>query len=290
MVDNPALLKRANKKVVTNALVLSLIDVATVYGDFDWIQRYWNTYHCQNELTSHDGKVYGNYCKNRWCTTCCGIRKADFINRYFLIINDWPEPHLLTLTTKTVRAKELNVRISLMIQNFSRIKNRCNKRHRRGGMKLVGIRSLECNYNAAKGWYNSYYHLIVPSRPMALCIKQEWKKEWNKNEFMVGEKGQDIRLVGKTEKDLIEVIKYGAKILTDPDPVNKRKRKKGDLKGLKIYANALHNIYKAFDKHKLFVNFGFNLGENSEITNIAKDVQEFENWKYNARKWTGLTL
>lgn len=283
--DNPALLKRANKKVVTNALVFALIDVAKANGDFGWIQRYWNTYHCQNELTSHDGKVYGNYCKNRWCTTCSGIRKADFIKRYYSIINSWEAPHLLTITTKTVKARELPVRINLMIKNFSRIMDRCNKRHSRGGgMKLKGIKSLECNYNAVKRWYNPHYHLIVPSRAMGLYIKQEWKKEWNKNEFIVGEKGQDIRPVGNTEKDLVEVIKYGAKILTDPDPDNKRKRKKGDLKGLKIYAKALHNIYKAFDRRKLFVNFGFNLDEENGVLPIINEVQEFESWKYNAKE------
>jgi hypothetical protein len=283
--ENPALLKRANKKVITNALVLALIDVARANGDFGWVQRYWNTYHCQNELTSYEGNVYGNYCKNRWCTTCCGIRKADFINRYFSIINDWPEPHLLTLTTKSVRTNELSTRISVMIKNFSKIKDRCNKRHQRGsGMKLIGIKSLECNYNATKGWYNPHFHLIVPTRVMGLYIKQEWKKEWNKNAFMVGEKGQDLRPVGNTEQDLVEVIKYGAKILTDPDPSNKRKRKKGDLKGFKIYANALHNIYKAFDKRKLFVSFGFNLDEASRVPSSILEVQEFENWKYNPKE------
>ncbi len=38
------------------------------------------------------------------------------------------------------------------------------------------------------------------------------------------------------------------------------------------------------DKHQLVVCFGFKLGENDKIPCIVKEVQEFENWKYNAKE------
>jgi len=281
MNNNPAILKRANKKAITNALVLAMIDIANENGESELAKRYWNTYYCQTKLTSVDGRYYCNWCKNRWCATCCGIRKTYIIKRYYPVVSKWEEPHLLTLTLKSVKGHQLKVRINEMIKVFNRIKDRCNKRYNRGnGMKIMGIKSLECNFNATKKWYNPHYHLIVPSRVIGLYIKQEWKKEWNKKGFNAGEKGQDLRVVKNTEKDLVEVIKYGAKILSDPDPSHKRKRAKGDMTGLNIYANALHTIYKAFDRHQLFSSFGFKLPENEKVKSSERVVTDFENWIY----------
>lgn len=282
--NNPALLKRANKKAITNSLVIAMVEVAKANSDTHMIKRYWNTYHCQTKLISKDGRYHTEWCKNRWCSTCCGIRKAMMIKRYYPIISQWEEPHLVTITLASVKAKDLNARINQMIKAFQNIMGRCNTRHSRGkGMKIKGIKSLECNFNATKRTYNPHYHLIVPSRVIGLYIKQEWKKELNKKEFNVGEKGQHIRKVENTEKDLVEVIKYGAKILSDPDPSHKRKRTRGDLSGLHIYAHALHNIYKAFDKHHLFGRFGFKLPEGSMPEIHVQQVDEFDKWEYNSK-------
>jgi len=76
MLNNPSILKRANKKVITNALVLGMIDIAKAKGQNNWEQRYWNTYHCQEFLKSYENRYYSDYCKNRWCATCCGIQRA----------------------------------------------------------------------------------------------------------------------------------------------------------------------------------------------------------------------
>ena len=275
------LLKRANKKAIGNSLALALVDVAKLGGDTYMTKRYWNTYHCQAKLTSADGRYHSKWCKNRWCPTCCGIRKAILINKYYPIISKWEEPHLVTITLKSVKAKHLKARINQMISAFRRIKDRCNKRHLRGtGMKIKGIKSLECNFNASKRTYNPHYHLIVPNRVIGLYIMQEWKKELNKNEFNVGSKGQHIRAVEKTEKDLVEVIKYGAKILCDPDPEQKRKRSRGDMTGLQIYAGALHTIYKAFDKHHLFTKFGFQLPREEKKVSSVREIYDFANWQY----------
>ena len=231
--NNPAILKRANKKVISNAVVLNMIDIAKSKGDKDMIQPYWNTYHCQNKLISYEGRYYTDYCKNRWCATCCGIRKAHILNQYYPIICKWSEPHLLTLTLTTVKAEQLDNRIKEVIKTFSVIIDRCRKRNERGkGMKILCVKSLECNFNATRRTYNPHYHIITPNRVTALYLKQEWKKQCNKTTFNAGEKGQNIRKVKNVERDLVEVIKYGAKILSDPDPIHKRKRKKGDMKGL----------------------------------------------------------
>ncbi|WP_299600266.1 protein rep [uncultured Aquimarina sp.] len=285
--NNPSLLKRANKKVITNALVMALVDVAKECDDKDWIKKYWNTYHCQNKFISYKDKVYTDLCKNRWCSTCNGIRKAELLNKYYSELIKWEEPHLLTLTLRTVKANQLAPRIDEMVRAFTRIKDRCNKRNRRGkGMKIKGIKSLECNFNATSRWYNPHYHIITPNRQTALYIKQEWKKEWNKNgEYNAAEKGQDVSKIRNVEKGLIEVIKYGAKMLSDPDPNKKRRRTRGDLNGLSIYAKGLHVIYKAFEHRQLFKSFGFKL-KDMEIENstTAQSVGDYELWKYRIDK------
>ena len=64
-ITNAEFLSRKSKgKLVTSTVILSLIDQAKEHA-------YWNTYHCQSKLVSNNGKLYGNYCKNRFCSTCC---------------------------------------------------------------------------------------------------------------------------------------------------------------------------------------------------------------------------
>jgi hypothetical protein len=284
--NNPAILKRANKKVITNAVVLAMADIAMENGEMDLSDRYWNTFYCQNKLISYEGRYYSDYCKNRWCATCCGIRKAYILNQYYPIISKWEQPHLLTLSLKSVKASQLNGRINEIIKTFSKIIDRCRKRHERdSGMKILCVKSLECNFNAAKRTYNPHYHIITPNRQTALYLMQEWKKEWNKKTFQAGRKGQHLRIIEDVEKDLVEVIKYGAKILSDPDPNHKKKRKKGDLTGLQIYANALHIIYKAMRNHRLYGSIGFKLPNTTENKNEPyRAVSNGEKWLYKPKK------
>ena len=106
--DNPSLLNRAKRKTITRKMILSLIDVTKAKGEPEREQMYWNAYHCQTKIISSNNQLYGNYCKNRFCTICCAIRKADIINRYFPTLKTWEEPHFVTLTVKAIKEKNLN--------------------------------------------------------------------------------------------------------------------------------------------------------------------------------------
>ena len=105
-----------------------------------------------------------------------------------------------------------------MITAFDIIRRRCYKRFKRGkGPKLVGIRSLECNFNPKSKTYNSHFHILCASKEIAETIKKEWIDIWNSGEKVFAlHYLQKIRKVENTEKDIIETIKYGAKIFTDP--------------------------------------------------------------------------
>lgn len=84
---------------------------------------------------------------------------------------------------------------------------------------------------------------------MADILMAEWLKMLTPK--FANRKGQYMRSIENELQQLIEVIKYGSKIFTEPD-LNK-KGKDG-----KVYALALYNILSAFEGHRLFERFGFN--------------------------------
>lgn len=52
------------------------------------------------------------------------------------------------------------------------------------------------------------------------------------------------------------------------------------MTGLNIYANALHTIYKALDRHSLFSSFGFNLPESETKETSERTISNFDTWIY----------
>lgn len=275
------LCRKAKRKLVTSTVILSLIDLAKEQGDKEKEQAYWNTYHCQSKLVSNNGKLYGNYCKNRFCSTCCANRKADLINKYYPIIKEWDEPHFVTLTFKSTKESELKRHINGIKKNFTRVLNRCKKRHQRGkGIKVMGIKSLECNFNPKLKLTTplSYYSTKQSYSP---TIKKEWLIQNRPTDpkaykyKYVSPKAQDIKKIEDLDHQLVEVIKYGAKIFTEPDVKNKKS-------GVApfVYIKALDTIYTAMKGKKLFDSFGFNLPQQNKEEVPAQLLSEFNQWYY----------
>lgn len=112
---------------------------------------------------------------------------------------------------------------------------------------------------------------------MAEILVKEWltrsKPGW------AHRKGQYLRKVVNTERDMIETVKYGTKILTEPDP-RKKKYEKGKHK---VYISALNNILMAFDGHRLFDRFGFNLPtKKTKPASKIACVTDHKNWEFDA--------
>jgi len=98
--------RRTKKKVMTQSIALALIDVCKTKEKSQKLENsFWNTYYCQNKITSVYGRIYGNYCKNMLCPVCNGIRKAELINKYLPIGKNWPDAYFVTITAKAVPAK-----------------------------------------------------------------------------------------------------------------------------------------------------------------------------------------
>lgn len=278
---------RGKKKMITRAIVKSMLEIAERKGDERFKKSLWNAYYCLDKIITGNGRMFTNYyCKSRICTVCAGNRKAALINRYFPEIIKWKDPYFVTLTVKSVPAKLLDKWINEgMIRGFNRIIAKFRKRKQRGkSAMLMGVRTLECNFNPKKGIYNPHFHLIVASREMAEILISEWLNLWHSDKKLyTSPKAQDMRPIKDLQLDLIEVIKYGTKIFTQPNP-DKTKRVKGSER---IYAKALYNILSAMKGRHLFEHFGFT-PPLSEHKNEPIILSASLDWKYNQGRldWT----
>jgi hypothetical protein len=278
--NNDALKGRAKRKTITQVMILGLMDVAKQKGDTEKQNAYWNTYYCQSNVISSEGKLYGKYCKNRFCTLCCSIRKAEIINKYLPIIEKWEEPYFVTLTVKSCKANRLKLMIGKVLEGFSKIREKQKKRFQRGnGMKLIGVKSLECNFNPTKQTYNPHLHLIVASKEIGELLVKEWLKIWTPK--FANRLAQDVRKVFDVETNLIEIIKYGSKIFTEPD----LKKKSKDDSSYQIYISALDNILTAMKGKRIFERFGFNAEKTLPLQRQeSRIITNFEEWEFNPKK------
>lgn len=273
-----ALKRRAKRKTITQIMMLNLITIAQENGEPELEKSYWNTYYCQQNIVTADGKLYGKYCKNRFCTLCCANRKAEMINKYYPIMKDWNEPYFLTLTVKSCKAHQLKGYISSMLKTFQRIVEKHRKRNQRGsGLKLIGVKSLESNFNPKAKTYNPHFHIITKERWMAEVIKKEWVVRSKKGYAAYW--CQKITPITNLETGLIEIIKYGSKIFTEPDL--KKKAKQTDT--AHIYLKALDTILTAMKGKRIFDRFGFNSPNKNKPQHYpAKLLSDYREWEYDS--------
>lgn len=273
--DTSALLGRAKRKTISQAMALALVDVATRKNKPERVKAYWNTYHCQNRIITSDDRIHGKYCKNRCCTLCSSIRKATLINKYFPVVEIWEDCHLVTLTVKAIPAKELSRYCKGLIKLFGKIIEKYRKRAKRGkGKSLEGIRSLECNFNPQTRTYNPHLHVLVRNREMGETLINEWLKRFPRKH--ANRKAQDMREVEDRVKCLIEIIKYGSKIFTELDLTKKR------TKGITryVYVSALDNILSAMEGSRIFDRFGFNCLSTAQAESSSICLSKYESWVY----------
>lgn len=137
------------------------------------------------------------------------------------------------------------------------------------------MKSLECNFNPSKKWYNPHFHLIVKEKWMADVIVDEWLKRSKPNYTLKW--CQNIQKVTDLEKGLIEIIKYGSKIFTEPDL--KKKVKETDT--AQIYLKALDTILTSIKGKRIFDRFGFNLPKTAEtVRPQVKLLRAYNEWEY----------
>lgn len=277
-LSNPATLRtRGKKKVITQAVARAGMKLAERDKDKELKKSYRNTYYCQSQVITHNGRLYSRYCKNRMCAICNGNRKADIINRYLPVVKKWERPHLVTLTITSCIARDLRATLRKVLAVFREIIAKHRKRNQRGkGIKLMGIKSLETEFNHMKGTYNPHLHIIVPNKAIGDILVNEWLTTWNKKyKQYTRPKSQQSKPTYSLGGALAEVIKYGTKIFSAKDVYDKANRKAD-----KIYAAAKYNIVKAMKGLRIFERFRFDLPEKTKVIEPAKVVTGHMVWRY----------
>ena len=201
------------------------------------------------------------------------------INKYFPVLQKWKEPYFITLTVRACNAQNLKKYIQKFIIGIRRIIAKYRKRYQRGiGKKLIGIRSLECNFNPKRKTYNPHFHIITKDKETAEILLKEWLKLWTPKFAL--RQAQNIQKINNLENGLIEIIKYGSKIFTESDLKNKTKYK--ETQTVYIYLKALDTILTAMKNKRIFDRFGFNLPKQSNKKNIKPQLlAKYDEWKYN---------
>lgn len=114
---------------------------------------------------------------------------------------------------------------------------------------------------------------------MAKLLK-EWLKLWTPKH--ANPDAQKMSPITNKEIAMIELIKYGSKIFTEPDL---KKISHMNKKDRKIYVAALYQIFLAMKDHRLFERFGFNLPTSAKKKKGATVnlFQKYDNWKFDVK-------
>jgi hypothetical protein len=105
-------------------------------------------------------------------------------------------------------------------------------------VKFNGIRKTEITYNEKDNKYHPHYHLFVEGANVAHLIRDEWVRYWDSASV----KAQDVRQIGTTEKDLLEVFKYATKETTSED--------------VQYSGKVLDTIYKHLEGRRVWQTYG----------------------------------
>jgi hypothetical protein len=272
-----ALQNRAKKKMITQRIMQELMPIALRKGEFERYYSYQNAFGCQCQIYTANGRMYGIYCKTRFCEICLGNRRGEKSSKYLPVIRLWPCQQFLTLTLKSVPGDQLHERVNEMIGAFETIREKLKKRHQRGkGMKIMGVRSLESNFNPTYRTYNPHFHLILPDLPTAITLQTEWINYWGDVRICEPE-AQKNKTINNISWQLRETIKYGTKFLTK----ERIDWKTGEVIPKLICVAAIDNIFSAMKNHRLFDRFGFDLPkpEKQEAGKFTS-LTEFREWNY----------
>tara|TARA_B100000497_G_C7683653_1_gene413898 strand:- start:621 stop:1682 length:1062 start_codon:yes stop_codon:yes gene_type:complete len=196
-------LKKRKNKAITKASMYRMFGLQ----DSPLLKDYRQAYKCNETIIKDEktGKVTTYYCKKRCCTVCARIKSAQSLSKYGKAILDLDDLYMVTLTNTNVDKGKLDDEVSRMVGVIGKI--RVNMRVQ--GYKLNGYKSFEVTHSW-KTDFNPHFHFLLDGKEVAEMFHRLWLKH-NPN---ADEEGQDIRKVGNTYKDLLEVFKYVAKPVT----------------------------------------------------------------------------
>jgi hypothetical protein len=263
--------KRAGRKAISKAQVFKLLELDSPLKDqYERCDRCNEVVWEKQHVVSGKNKLFANYCNTRMCAVCSSKKTAEMIAGYEHAFEQFKEPMFVTLTMVAVPAESLKQAIKQMQKTFASIKDVMRKK----GLKLIGIRKIESNYNARRKTFNPHFHLIIDGRKEAIELVDQW---YMRNDGVVY-KAQKIKHADKNT--LKELFKYTTKAVTGKD----QKR---------FNAKAQDTIYRALLGIRTFQAFGSIKKKPRQIDPIEQEMnsdgwvtvktyywnQEQTNWK-----------
>jgi len=232
------LMKRAKAKYVSRGLVYHLTNGL---AHSPLMKAYTNSWYCADTIVNNGEALISYYCKNRWCPVCNRIRTGQIINGYKKQLeSEIKDPQFVTLTTKTVSAKQLRPRMDQQMQVWGKIT--IAARVRRQG--FLGIRKWECTHRPGD-LYHPHFHVIVSTREHAEWLVKSWMRHFK---GQATRKAQDIRPANSGS--FSELFKYATKTSVKPE--------RGPLfdSVKRVPAEALDVIFRAMKGRRLYQPFG----------------------------------
>lgn len=256
--------KRAKAKAVTNAITKRLVDVK----GSKMIKYYWNAYHCNNVILQNNMTLTATYCNTRHCVNCNRIRTAKAINGYTKPLNKLEYQNFVTLTRQSVKSNELNEAICKMTLNFRNVLKNMKNTY---GIKLKGIRKLECNHNENTDTYNPHFHLIVNGTPcQMLLFKSLWLNKYTT--LQADPQAQHFEKAKEnTEK---EIFKYMVKMIAK-DGIN---------------PESLDTIFTAIKGKRTIQPFGGIKKVTEDVEDIQKQEVNFVQSENQSWVWSDMVL
>ena len=169
---------------------------------------------CASFLTiPNNSKPFIHYCNNRFCPTCANAkagRNANIIKEVLTKARESKKTLLYaTFTTKNVKESELTNEINRINTAFT--KTLTIPKKMKNNIKGY-VKKLEIKYNQINNDYNVHIHTV-------LAVINYYKEHITKEEFYEHFKRYvkddiippDIKVIGKTDKDITKVANYLAK-------------------------------------------------------------------------------
>lgn len=170
---------------------------------------------CAVDLTiPNNSKPITFYCGNRFCPTCASIKagkNADIIKRVLLKARENKKTLLYgTFTTKNVTSDKLLDEVNRINTAFTKTLTVPKKLKD----NIVGyVKKLEIKYNPINNDYNVHIHTAIAvinhyKNHISIDEYHEYFKRYTKDNDIIK---PDIKVIGKTDKDITKVSNYLAK-------------------------------------------------------------------------------
>lgn len=240
------LFEQIREKVITRSLCYDMAGLLLLEDNIEkndklLTQLYHALFDCQTRKNNMR-------CKTRFCLSCAKRRSAELIQKYQPVIDTWKYPQFVTLTVPAVYVDELKETISKMFHEFSKMISLLNKKYKARGLRYLGLKFFECDFNAEEQFYTPHFHLIIENKIAAKQIIFQWQKRFpvsaDAQQMKPVEEGTSARIIAYASKYFANK-KINVSSSTDDVPV--------------IHLKAYLNIFKAMELHKQFFRFGFDM-------------------------------